>query len=180
MTDQLHAFLVMTVQWLLLSRRRFDKMVISQSGMSTAQFLRLLLMVVILAVSTACSCIFQLIVNLKQADWSPNPYVSWTHVHHSLGVIYQMPTALVSPFARMIIWAFFMFAPYAGSVFFLFFGLSGGALSALKRVMGYKGRVPHRSKVREGEGRPSNMTNSDPGQLCVHLSYLPFLVRMLR
>lgn len=130
----------MTIQWLLLSRRRFKKMVLSQSGMSTPQFIRLLLMAVILSGSTACACIFQIIVNIKQNLWELGPYVNWAWVHDDFWRVDQYPNAILPPFLHTFAWVFFMLAPYAGLVFFLLFGLSGEPLAALLRVTGYEKR----------------------------------------
>lgn len=168
-----HKCLVMTVQWLLLSRRRFSEMAISQSGMSTAQFIRLLLMAIIFAISGACSCIFQLIIGLSRANWSPYPFVSWSYNHTYFREIFQVQTVLLAPVVRVYSEVFYMFAPYAGVVFFVFFGLSGGVLTALQRSLGRKSRGSRQQKV-QVDRRPRNLTNADPGPLCVHFSYILF------
>lgn len=111
-------------------------MVLSHSGMSNAQFIRLLLLATILAISTAWTSIFQIVVNVKQNLGILSPYVSWNWVHEDFWRVDQFPTVLIPPFLRMFAWLFFMLAPYAGLLFFLLFGLSGEPLAALLRIFG--------------------------------------------
>jgi pheromone a factor receptor len=129
------------MQWLLLSRRRFKRLDLSRSGMSTAQFIRLLILAVILSASAAWSSIFQIVVNVRQHQ-GLGLWVSWDYVHADFWNIYQYPKAITPPFLLTFAWVFCMLAPCAGVLFFVLFGLSGEVLALLKRATGLTLKSP--------------------------------------
>lgn len=139
-------------------------MVLSHSGMSNAQFIRLLLLATILAVSTAWTCIFQVIVPIKQFHWVLAPYVSWSWVHEDFWHVYQFRTVDILPFTHMLVWIFFMLAPYSGLLFFLLFGLGGEPFAALSRIFGGCKRVrrPHVGGSAEPQRRQKDAGRRDP------------------
>lgn len=169
-------------------------MALSQSGMSSTQFIRLLLLATILAVSTAWSCIFQIIVNVKQNLGVLSPYVSWSWVHEDFWQVGQFPTVLIPPFLHMFVWIFFMLAPFSGLLFFLLFGLSGEPLAALLRIFGRGKRTRrpdadadaddnanHQRRQKAPDGRGSSSSDRPRGfigELCVGFN-LNFSAQML-
>ena len=128
------------MQWLLLGRR-FKRPDLSRSGISTAQFIRLLILAVVLSASAALSTIFQIVVNVKQ-NRGLGSWVSWGYVHADFWNVSQYPKAIIPPFLLVFAWVFYMLAPYTGVLFFVFFGLSGETLVLLRRVFGLTPKTP--------------------------------------
>lgn len=163
-------------------------MALSHSGMSKTQFIRLLFLAIILAVSTAGTSIFQVIVNVKQNLGVLSPYVSWSWVHEDFWQVYQFPAVLTPPFLRMFIWVFFSLAPCAGLLFFLLFGLSGEPLAALLHIFGcvkrrkrpdVDGSADHQRRQKGAERRrppSSDQPSGFIGELCVSLNLI-FLLK---